>query len=36
MYASYFTYDSNIFQPQKILFQWLHNEQKPQQSKDSL
>ena len=36
MYASYFTYDSKIFQPQQILFHWLHNEQKPQQLKMSL
>lgn len=36
MYASYFTYNSNIFQSQRILFHWLHNEQKPQELRQSL
>lgn len=33
MHASFFTYDSKIFQPQQILFHWQHNEQKPHQLK---
>lgn len=36
MCASYFTYNSKIFQPQQILFHCLHYEQNPQQLKRAL
>lgn len=35
-YASYFTYNSKMFQPQQILFRCLHYEQNPQQLKRAL